>query len=165
MAAKKESILNSQGQAIFEFIVFVPFYLYLLTVLMSFGNSINAAINQNKLIRGFFYRDLAGYSFPPIKRDLEELNKHGIDVVGMAVVGYRDRTDGENAVAGCVGIQRYIGADGADETCEEPPDGETATRFIRLYTAYGVCGESWSAGSDFYGRAYGQVSTNSCIVR
>ncbi len=166
MAAKKNKILNSEGQAIFEFIVFVPFYLYLLTVLMSFGNSLNASINQNKVIRGFFYRDLAGYSYPPIKRDLEQLSGQGIDVVGMAIVGYRDRSDGENAIAGCVGVQRYIGADGENETCEEPADGETTTRFIRLYTAYGVCGESWSAGSlDFYGRSHGSVSAGSCVVR
>lgn len=166
MAAKKEKILNSDGQAIFEFIVFVPFYLYLLTILMSFGNSLNASINQNKVIRGFFYRDLAGYSFPPIKRDLEELSNNGLNQVGMALVGYRDRAEGKDAIAGCVGVQRYIGSEGADETCEEPPDGETSTRFIRLYTAYGVCGESWSSASfDFYGRAYSNVSAASCIVQ
>ncbi len=166
MGARERKILNSQGQAIFEFIVFVPFYLYLLTVLMSFGNSINASINQNKVIRGFFYRDIAGYSYPPIKRDLELLSNNGLDVVGMALIGYRDRSEGENAISACVGVQRYIGSDGADETCEEPPDGETSTRFIRIFTGYGVCGESWSGGSSgFYGRSHGQVSSGSCIVQ
>ena len=41
MAAKKK-ILNSEGQAIFEFIVFLPLLLALVTMMITTGNAINA---------------------------------------------------------------------------------------------------------------------------
>ena len=67
-----EILANEKGQAIFEFIVFVPFYVYLLTVLISFGNSLNASINQNKIIRGYYYRVAAGDSRLPYRQDLQQ---------------------------------------------------------------------------------------------
>lgn len=163
----KEKYLGQEGQAIFEFIVFVPFYIYLLTVLMSFGNSLNASINQNKAIRGYYYRVAASSSRLPTREDLEKLADKGIEAVGMGVIGYQEKEiDAGAALAGCVGVQRYIGSDAGSETCEEPEDGSNQTRFVRIFTAYGTCGESWRADDgNFYGRDYRNVSSDSCVVR
>lgn len=163
----KPKYLGEEGQAIFEFIVFVPFYIYLLTVLMSFGNSLNASINQNKVLRGYYYRAAGNSSRLPIREDLEKLAGAGIESVGMGVIGYHDREgEANSSLAGCVGVQRYIGSDGGSETCEEPEEGSNQTRFVRIFTAYGTCGESWRADEgNFYGRDYRNVSSDSCVVR
>lgn len=164
---KERKILNEKGQAIFEFIVFVPFYVYLLTVLMSFGNSLNATINQNKVLRGYYYRVASNYSRLPIRQDLNALAGKGRDIVGMGAVGYNERMEdsSEASFAACVKVQRYIGSDAGNETCEEPVEGEKQTRFIRIFTAYGVCGESWQSDEkNFYGRNYFNLSSSSCVV-
>lgn len=162
------NISNEEGQAIFEFIVFVPFYVYLLTVLMSFGNSLNASINQNKVLRGYYYRVASNYSRLPIRQDLDALAASGREVIGMGVVGYNDRREAgsDASYAACVKVQRYIGSDAGNETCDEPVEGEKQTRFIRIFTAYGVCGESWQTDEkNFYGRNYFGLSSGSCIVK
>ena len=49
MAAKQ------QGQALVEFIIFLPFMLMMYTVVITLGDAINGSINQQKATRAYFY--------------------------------------------------------------------------------------------------------------
>ena len=46
-------VANRKGQAIFEFIIFLPILLILYGVLVSVSSAINGSINQQKATRGF----------------------------------------------------------------------------------------------------------------
>ena len=78
MVVDKNNILeNSEGQAIFELILFMPFLVYFVTLLFTAGNSINGSINQQKAVRGYFYHLLKGNSNLPVKLDLDAFKSAG----------------------------------------------------------------------------------------
>ena len=55
MAAKLSKQERARGQALFEFIVFLPFLLFMLTIMFTVGNAINGSINQQKAVRRYFF--------------------------------------------------------------------------------------------------------------
>ena len=139
----KKKIKNEEGQAIFEFLAFMPFLVFLFVVMISVGNSINASINQQKFARRYFYYLLKGNSFFPDRFDLNNYMTEANAVsIGMASVGYRAKEDGSNPVAPCF---KFIStfSSGTNDDCDTPvTEGET--NFVRVYTFYGACGATYT---------------------
>ena len=110
MAVKKKKILNDKGQAIFEFVLFLPFIIFLYTVLVNLTNSINGSINQQKATRGYFYRLLKQDSRAPNRIDIEFFMGAGINVVGPVSVGWRRKSLGESQSFGtCYKFMNFFG--------------------------------------------------------
>jgi hypothetical protein len=143
MAAKKDEsqINNEDGQALIEFLIFLPFMLMMYSVSMSISNAINASINQQKIARSYFYYRLANNStFPRPRRDDIEPSQNW-NVFGFQIMGWSEKLLNENPVAPCFKFAVPLG-DGEDDKCEDTYSG-SSTQFIRVKTVYGVCGATY----------------------
>ncbi len=139
--AKKKSWRDDEkGQAIFEFILFLPFFFILYVVLSSVAGAINGSINQQKVTRGYFYYVLKHNSFAPRRDELNGFQGRFNSLAGYAF-GHAVRLEGEQPVATCYQNAALTNIS-ARENCEDR-DTTGPTKFIRLYTAFGVCTQSF----------------------
>lgn len=146
---------NEEGQAIFEFMIFLPVMLYMLVMLINVGNSINASINQQKAARGYLFYLIKGNSQGNRKTDLADFATKPLTEVSSFIIGWRARQDG-------TGTKSYgsayklptlpWGNSTQDEDCDEKTDAsEKTTQCIKVFTMVGVCGETYiSNGSEFF---------------
>lgn len=153
MLKPDQSILkNSKGQSIFELIVFVPLLLIVLTMMITTGNAINSSINQLKATRGYFYYILRGNPTGQRKVFLQSYtNQYGLQTIGMNVVGWRTRQSSNESetLATCYRYNAFLTDLGDDTLCDEPASlTEPKTPFIRIYTAYGICSETYRVLGD-----------------
>ena len=161
----KGSALKPQqkGQALFEFIVFLPFLLFMLTIMFTVGNAINGSINQQKAVRRYFFHFYKGNSTLPMARDLNYFSEQGLRRVGAVSVGWREKSSksGEigDSFATCYRFSRLFG-ESDDDDCFNPSINEGRSNFIRIYTQFGLCGETYALSNenntispDYFGRA------------
>jgi hypothetical protein len=127
---------SNSGQAIFELIAFMPFFIVLLSVLLTIGSSINGSINQGKAARGYFFFLAKGNSYLPNPVDLEAMS--GVGRTGSYFIGWQDYKDGEAPIATCYKLNALISGN-KGEKCETPISGSDITRYVRLYTVFGIC--------------------------
>jgi len=134
----KKKYIDETGQALFEFIFFVPFIAILLILLMGIGNSINGAINQQKVTRAYFYARLSNNSMmPEVDGDFHlSLNSFGMDFTGWA-----KELEGRAPVQPCYELKTPIEGANPEQECEAYEG--TSTKFIRVGTVYGVCGATY----------------------
>ncbi len=139
MAAKNN---NESGQALIEFVLFLPFMFMMYMSILTLGNAINASINQQKITRGFFYYRLANNSTIPRPRREGGAAEpsDGWQSFGMQILGWADTFDGNSPVSPC--FKFNLPFDDEDEEC---PDTFTEERsqFIRTETVYGICGATY----------------------
>lgn len=141
--------MNSEkGQALFEFIVFLPLVLVLCGVLLVTGNAINASINQQKATRSYFYLFNQHNSRLPNNRILNILKSNGVANVGHFSLGWFEVMNGVIPQTTCFKYNALFGDIKPDETCEDPDVEENKTSYIRPATAYGVCAETYSLNLD-----------------
>ncbi len=136
---KKNIILNNDGQGIFEFIIFMPILIVTYMFIFRVGASINGSINQQKLTRRYFYYKVQNDSMTP-RRD--GLTSSRFSDFALYFVGWRDKKVGEAPVATCYKMTLPFAGSRNDESCEESYSG-TSTSFIRVQTAYGLCGATY----------------------
>jgi hypothetical protein len=140
---------SEQGQALFEFIVFLPLVLVLCGVLLVTGNSINASINQQKATRAYFYMFNQHNSRLPNARILKSWkDESGLVDVGHFALGWAEKIVSRLPHTTCFKYNALFGDIKQDETCDEPDLEENQTSYIRPATAYGVCGETYSLKLD-----------------
>ncbi|MCF8058242.1 MAG: hypothetical protein K9K67_03035 [Bacteriovoracaceae bacterium] len=145
MAVKniKYRALSEDGQAIFELLIFLPILVFLYTVIFNVGNSINVSINQQKATRRFLYFLAKGNSYLPSSNDLNTF-KSGFVRAGISLVGYADRLEGgQQPIAPCFKFNALF-TDSVDEDCETPNSGDRSSSYVRVFSAYGICGENYS---------------------
>lgn len=138
--------INENGQALFEFIIFIPFILLLLSLLISIAGSINGSINQQKVTRSYFYFLAKGNSMLPSQDDLINLRNKGIRRVGAYSIGWRHHSVSNEPVTTCYKLSKFLGSDDG-ETCDTPLGKKSETRFVRVMTAYGVCSTTYDINS------------------
>ncbi len=130
---------REEGQAIFELLVFMPILIFLYTLIFNVGNSINVSINQQKVTRRYYYFLTKGNSYIPSQFELDTYTS-GVMRVGASMIGYADKLEGGTSpVAPCFRFNSLF-SDSDQEDCEEPNSGERQTSYVRVYTAYGICG-------------------------
>lgn len=142
-----KKILKEEGQAIMEFILFLPFMMMMYFAILSISGAINASINQQKITRGYFYYRLGHNStMPRPRRDGQEPSSSW-STFGMQIMGWaEDFVDNNNPVAPCFALNIPF-AELGDETCQEAYTKD-ATKFIRVQTVYGVCGATYTKFSN-----------------
>jgi hypothetical protein len=139
---KNKYIIDEKGQAFFEMIMFVPFMLFLFTLIVTFGNSVNGAINQNKLLRGFFYTTTRNNSYGHTLKTLTDLQGFGMDSSGLHNLAFAEDSEGNNRFASCYRINRFFGGRNEEE-CKDRTSGAEESAYIRVFTYYGLCGANW----------------------
>jgi hypothetical protein len=138
---------GESGQALFELIVFLPFMLFFFMVMVSIGNSINGSINQEKATRRYFFYLAKGNSRLPDTFDLNEYKNNGVINVQQAALAWSaKRLGAKDNYGGCYQINSLFDSDLSDE-CDAPAIEDSKTRFVRVFTAFGVCGTSYSLNS------------------
>ncbi len=164
---KTKALNNNKGQALFEMILFLPFLMFLYTIYYTAGNSISASINQQKVVRGYYYHLLKGNSYLNTLPDLNALSGNALKRIGFNAVGWRDHSvNNKTSMAPCFKFSSLL-KNGSTEECEsDARDEESSSRFIRVFTFYGVCGPSYIKHAtdfgDFYDivpSAQGDIST------
>lgn len=144
MDAKKK-LLDQKGQALVEFLLFLPFMLMMYSVTLSIGNAINASINQQKITRGFFFYRIQNNSTIP--KPNRNLNVHANwQMFGMEITGWMQRLLGDQPVASCYRFRVPLG-DTEEDECENSYTG-TSTQFIRVGTVFGICGSTYVNSND-----------------
>ena len=148
-----------EGQANFELIVFMPFFIYLVTVLFNVGDSINASINQQKAARNYHFFLTKGNSTAPSMDDLAVYKKGGLDSGSMVATGWQDKSSGDSPLAPCFKFVSLFGGSD-DEKCDEPVDTAAKSSFVKVFTVFGICGATYIKGgpSDFFIRKSNLIS-------
>ena len=152
---------KQHGQSLFEFMVFVPFFILLLISLLKFGSSINGSINQQKAVRSYFFYLIKNNSTLPLFQDLGEYrDSHGFGQpehrVSFSALGWRmgnnpdigpDAHSNETSYSPCYELSSFTNAS-FGETCGRPggpstPSVGNISQFIRIYTVFGLCSASY----------------------
>ena len=141
MAAKKFKN-NDKGQALIEFVLFLPFMMMMYMTILSIGSGINGSINQQKATRGYFYYRLSNNSMMPRpRRDGNEPHR-AWKVFGMQIMGWAKDFEGSNSTPVSACFKFALPFSDSDEECEGTFT-EEKTQFIRTETVYGVCGATY----------------------
>ncbi len=143
----KKPLLKSQsGQALFELIIFIPFLIFLYTIYSTVGDSISASINQQKAVRGYFYSLIMGNSYLNNPLELAELSNTSIKSVGFSALGWREKGNQATtqSYAPCFKFSSLIKNNSTEDCDSKDRDEEGVSRFIRVFTFYGVCGPVYS---------------------
>jgi hypothetical protein len=163
-------VKNQKGQAIFEMILFLPFLLFLYTIYYTAGNSISGSINQQKAVRGYLYNLIKGNSYIVNLNELKSFSGAGLKKVGFNSVGWNEKLEGgKNSFAPCFKFSSLL-KNGSTEECDSSErEEEDSSRFIRLFTYYGVCGPTYIETTDIVSSnpyydipPNGQTQINSC---
>ncbi|WP_127715139.1 TadE/TadG family type IV pilus assembly protein [Halobacteriovorax sp. HLS] len=154
MAVKKKKNIfllgDEKGQAIFEFVIFLPFLIFIYTAFINISSAINGSINQQKATRGYFYRVLLHDSKAPNRHTMETLASAGRNVLGPVSLGWRVKSEGDTKSYGaCYKFLGFFG-NGSDEECDESRSGENDSNFIKVFTFYGVCGNTYMRSTNGY---------------
>ena len=141
-----KSLKNQNGQALFELIIFIPFLIFLYTIYSTTGDSISASINQQKAVRGYFYSLIMGNSYLNNPLEIAEFAKTSVKSIGFSGLGWREKgnAEGSDAFAPCFKFSSLIKNNSTEECDSSDRDEEGVSRFIRVFTYYGVCGPVYS---------------------
>ena len=137
---------NEKGQALFEFITFLPLMLMIYTLSLSVNNSIFGSINQNKIARGYFFANIR--SNPTIPNNSTLDNGAWDQSWGHFFIGWaKDVKGGKIPVSTCFKVISMFKPI-EDDSCEDSPGGGgigsgATTQFIRPTTVFGLCGETY----------------------
>jgi len=178
MAAKK--IAQQRGQALVEFIIFLPLMLAMYTLVVTLGDAINGSINQQKSTRAYFYFRMQ--NSPNITRPFRlgpAKFYESWQSFGHFWLGWTDYLEGGangQPVAPCYKLNLPFGT-GSGDKCDESYSRET-TPFIRVGTVYGACGATYGKSSGAGGEyaevprdgnsdemILGAISESSCVIR
>ena len=151
-------IRSKSGQAMFEFIIFLPFVIVLFKMFLNIGGAINGSINQQKALRSYYYFTLKNSSYYP---SLAQLNSFSaFQSVGFYALGFAEDLISEKPVAPCYKLEPFFGED-IDECLKRPKNNES--QFIKPKTMYGLCGPQYVRQSSQWQMAF--TTPGSCTTR
>lgn len=127
---------NENGQAVIEFLLFLPFTLVMYAVLMNLGNAINGSINQQKVTRGYLFARTLNNSTVPKPEPAVQGNWNKF---GMFFIGYNESRTGSTPIAACYRMKSPLPSN--EDSCDKYTS--TSTQWIRVQTAYGLCGATY----------------------
>lgn len=131
-----------KGQALFEFLVFIPLIFILLSLFMTIQSALNASINQQKFTRGFFYNIVQNDSRLPNSNALDAIRGDGVQMASIYAFGWKEASKGQVPLAPCFKIKTFFG-NPSNEQCTPGETTKDTSQFIRVKTVYGVCGATY----------------------
>lgn len=143
-----------RGQALVEFIIFLPFMLMMYTVVVVLGDAINGSINQQKATRGYFYHRNQNSAQVVRPRIGTNSNFTTWKSFGHHFVGWSDYIVEPSPYLPCYRLNLPFAADTGD-ACDRPYT-KTTTQFIRVGTIYGICGATFQQDPSG-GLSYGET--------
>ncbi len=146
MKRKNKKNINNNGQALFEFIFFLPIMSAFLFLLFSVGNSINGSINQQKISRSYFYARIKNNSMMPLVGSIEEQRANlQFNSMGMFYIGWKERfnssSSSENGIPLAPCYKMHVPLKNFEQECSDYNQDEI--NYIRVGTVYGACGATF----------------------
>ena len=138
-----KNINNEKGQAIFEFIIFLPFLVFMFTIFYTAGNSINGSIDQQKATRGYYYTLVKNNTYLLTETDLAKLAEHSVRRVGFFSIGWREKGDDTKQYGNCFKFMSLLRGTATEECDSSERVDDRASVFVRVFTTYGVCGGTY----------------------
>ena len=162
---------NQNGQALVEFVLFLPFMLMMYSIIMNVSNAINASINQQKVTRAYFYYRMQNNSMVPKPRRGSPDPSVGWTTFGMHITGWASELYNNSVpVAACFKFNIPLGST-AEDSCKEAYNKKT-TQYIRVGTVYGICGTTYKKDPTGILRlpaggisGISTISADSCLIR
>lgn len=141
---------NEKGQAIFELIIFLPIFLFLMKTLFDYGDAINHSINQNKAVRSYYFYIAANDTNLPNLAYLGDFQSKSIKTISLDTFSWSTKTvpdESQLPSGSCVKVPGFLGND-IPEECDSPAPDEMKSQFIRVYSSFGLCTGTWSSAED-----------------
>lgn len=160
---KFKKLKEQKGQAIFEFIIFIPFLLAMMGIFVSISGAISGSIVQQKATRGYLFYILKGNSMVLNTNDVAPLVEEGIMRMEYKAIGWRRKFSDKTSFATCYKVQSFLTADNS-ETCDDPDVSDAKSQFIRVYTVFGVCGPNYTYNDTEYVENFKNSSIPSCVL-
>ena len=167
----KEKIGVDSGQSLFEFLLFTPFFILLLSTMITISGAINGAINQQKITRAYFFHLIKGNSAVPPLEDLDGAPSHktfGHSFVGTFAIGWMEKNQGGNdnkPFATCYKMHDIATVGLTNDNCDVEDNGPSS-KFFRIFTVFGVCATSYQAqGNGFFQYSHTNLGSGSCGVQ
>ncbi len=158
----KNQSSNESGQALFEFIMFLPFVLIILHALFTIANSINAGINQQKSLRGYYFQLLKSDSMGLASEDIDTLHGAGVRFVGFNAIGWKEKfINGDQPASPCFGMTKLIGQN-QGQTCDEIVTQGEPSAYIKLFNVFGICTKTYLPNNDSFD--LNEASTGVCTL-
>lgn len=137
---RKNFKLSQEGQALIEFIVFLPLMFTLYSVISGFAGAINGSINQQKVSRAYFYYRLQNNSTIP--KPSPDNAFMAWQRFGMFYIGWKDYFKNQaTPVMPCYQVSIPMKLTASD-ACENAYT-QTKTMYVRVGTVYGFCGATF----------------------
>jgi hypothetical protein len=165
---------NQSGQALIEFLIFLPFMVILYGIILTIADSINGSINQQKVTRSYFFYRLKNNSQitkPYRVQDGSVFPLSSFTLYGHYFLGWADYVDGGSVpVAPCYKVNLPLFGSNAQDVCSDKYT-QSVTQNIRIGTVYGLCGVTFFKGSDQYlapgpvGPVEAVVSPEGCHIK
>ena len=179
MVADKNN--TQRGQALVEFIIFLPLMLTMYTMIVILGDAIHGSINQQKATRSYFYYRMQNTPYitrpfrPGGNKVYESWNSFGHFFLGWA--DYLEGGSRGEPIYPCYKLNLPFATSQGDN-CENSYSQQT-TQFIRVGTVYGACGATMSRSTGTGTAEYaeqplsgstdevvlGAMNENSCLIR
>ena len=164
LGVSKENIFSNRekGQAIFEFIIFLPFFILFFAIMVSVVGGINASINQQKALRGYFFYSIRNNSTLPFNEDMNNYLGKGVSRVGAYSFGWTKEQRGDSQLGPCFKVPSLSPR---DNRCENGIDNNV-TGLIKIFSAYGVCSGSYEfiEGKVYVDSLSGRSISSSCSL-
>lgn len=147
MTSQSSTTGAEKGQALIEFIIFLPFMLMMYTVVASLGDAIYGSINQQKVTRAYFYFRLQGNAqISKQQRSEGGLTNAEWERFGHYFVGWADYLQGSSPFSPCYKLNLPFD-EAAGDACDKAYSNVT-TQFIRVASVYGMCGATFARGNN-----------------
>lgn len=161
----KES--EESGQALFETVAFIPFFVAFIMIFLKVSSAISGSINQQKALRSYFFRRTQHNSKTPSNNVLTNIHESdGQTKITMVVYGWAQRLEeGAKAYSPCYNLPSVF-SNADDEDCDTPPTGGVAGK-IRVGTAFGLCGNEYEmpgGSGNFVDTAFSNFSGKFCGI-
>lgn len=143
-------VVNRKGQALFEFMIFLPIMIILYGIVIAISSAINGSINQQKATRGFIYGYIKGSPTIPVRILIRENLGENVRIQGMFAYLFGDSLDPgppPRPHATCYDVPTYGQVE--PEDCEASVDSaDRSSPLIRVKTGYGLCGATYYVNPD-----------------
>jgi hypothetical protein len=146
---------NEEGQSMIEFIVFIPVLLVFYSITLTIYGAINASINQQKIVRSYYFSLAHNDSYMPTAEVLRDFQQSaGVRSAGMFALGWRLEKQGEESIAPCYKLASFSSETG-EEKCSPGNRTENKTQYVRVKTVFGLCTTTYINNNGYF-----QMATN-----
>lgn len=135
-----KKILESKGQALIEFILFLPLLIGIYSFVKGYAQSIFSSINQQKIIRSYFYYRIQNSSMFPVPATIQGVYQNW-NYFSVFFIGWMDYNYQDYPIMSCYKPDIFFNA-GENELCQESYS-EKVTPWVKVGSVYGVCGASY----------------------